>query len=93
LPAGSRTAQSRTPYGCSVGSWTISAVSLACSFSNVPSRSLVASRMLAYVPLAIISVMVRRSSSVMPGSTAGGCSTMDVAGWSGVPTVSQRIPW
>ena len=25
LPAGSRIAQSRTPYGCSVGSWTISA--------------------------------------------------------------------
>jgi hypothetical protein len=24
LPAGSRTAQSRTPYGCSVGYWTTS---------------------------------------------------------------------
>src|SRR4051795_247206 len=45
LPAGSRTAQSRTPYGWSVGSWTISA-SLDCSCSKVPSRSLVASRML-----------------------------------------------
>jgi hypothetical protein len=41
LPAGSRKAQSRTPYGCSVGSWTTSA-SLACSRSKVPSRSLVA---------------------------------------------------
>ena len=46
LPAGSRKAQSRTPYGCSVGSWTTSA-SLACSRSKVPSRSLVARRMLA----------------------------------------------
>ncbi len=33
-----------------------------------------------YVPLAIISTIVRRSSSVMPGSTAGGCSTMAVLG-------------
>jgi hypothetical protein len=32
LPAGSRKAQSRMPYGCSVGSWTTSA-SPACSFS------------------------------------------------------------
>src|SRR4029077_5509555 len=37
LPAGSRSAQSRTPYGCSVGSWTTS-TSPACTFSNVPSR-------------------------------------------------------
>ena len=44
LPAGSRKAQSRTPYGCSVGSWTTSA-SLACSRSKVPSRSLVARMM------------------------------------------------
>jgi len=43
LPAGSRKAQSRTPYGCSVGSWTTSA-SLARSRSKVPSRSLVARR-------------------------------------------------
>jgi len=43
LPAGSRKAQSRIPYGCSVGSWTTSA-SPACSRSNVPSRSLVARR-------------------------------------------------
>ncbi len=43
LPAGSRNAQSRTPYGCSVGSWTTS-VSPACTFSNVASRSGVASR-------------------------------------------------
>ena len=41
LPAGSRKAQSRIPYGWSVGSWTTSA-SPACSRSNVPSRSLVA---------------------------------------------------
>jgi hypothetical protein len=45
LPAGSRTAQSRTPYGCSVGSWTTSPTLLACNRSNAPSRSLVASRM------------------------------------------------
>jgi hypothetical protein len=32
--------------------------------------------------LAIISVMVRRSSSVTPGSAAGGSRTMDVPGWS-----------
>ena len=43
------------------------------------------------MPLAIISAMVRRSSSVMPGSAAGGCSTMDVPGWSAGPTVIQRI--
>jgi RNA polymerase sigma factor (sigma-70 family) len=43
LPAGSRKAQSRIPYGCSTGSWTTSA-SLACSRSKVPSRSLVARR-------------------------------------------------
>lgn len=43
LPAGSRKAQSRMPYGCSVGSWTTSA-SPACTFSKVPSRSRVASR-------------------------------------------------
>ena len=41
LPAGSRKAQSRIPYGCSIGSWTTSAP-LACSRSKVPSRSLVA---------------------------------------------------
>ena len=64
------TAQSRTPYGWSVGSWTTSA-SPACSRSNVPSRSSVARRMLAKVPLAIISAIVRRSSSVMPGVAAG----------------------
>jgi hypothetical protein len=46
LPAGSRKAQSRTPYGCSVGSWTTSA-SLAWSRSKVPSRSVVARLMLA----------------------------------------------
>jgi len=33
------------------------------------------------VPLAIISAMVRRSSSVMPGSMAGGARRMDVLGW------------
>ena len=32
------------------------------------------------MPFAIISAMVRRSSSVMPGSAAGGCRTMDVSG-------------
>ena len=46
LPAESRTAQSRTPYGCSVGSCTTSA-SPACSRSKAPSRSLVASRSVA----------------------------------------------
>src|SRR5437870_8037082 len=35
LPAGSRTAQSRTPYGWSEGSWTTS-TSPACTHSNVP---------------------------------------------------------
>ena len=43
LPAGSRKAQSRIPYGCSVGSWTTSA-SPACTLSKVPLRSAVASR-------------------------------------------------
>jgi Single-strand binding protein family len=46
LPAGSRKAQSRTPYGCSVGSWTTSA-SPDCSRSKVPSRSSVDRLMLA----------------------------------------------
>jgi hypothetical protein len=41
LPAGSRRAQSRTPYGWSAGSWTTSAP-LACSCANMPSRSSVA---------------------------------------------------
>ena len=41
LPVGSRKAQSRTPQGWSIGSWTTSAP-LACSRSNVPSRSSVA---------------------------------------------------
>src|SRR3954447_24679791 len=70
LPAGSRTEQSRIPYGCSVGSWTTSA-SPDCSCSKAPSRSGVARLMLAKVPFAIISAMVRRSSSVTPGVAAG----------------------
>ena len=44
------------------------------------------------MPLAIISAMVRRSSSVMPGVAAGGYRTMDVSGWSAGPTVIQCIP-
>lgn len=43
------------------------------------------------VPLAIISVTVRRSSSVTPGSTTGGARRMDVSGWPGAPTLIQRI--
>ena len=43
LPAGSRKAQSRIPYGWSVGSWTTSAP-LACTRSKVPSRSVEANR-------------------------------------------------
>ncbi len=43
------------------------------------------------MPLAIISAMVRRSSSVMPGSVAGGAKRMDVPGWPAGPTVIQRI--
>src|SRR4051794_5160490 len=42
FPAGSRTAQSRVPHACSIGSCTIS-MSLAWTFSNVASRSGVAS--------------------------------------------------
>src|SRR5579859_3911354 len=91
LPAGSWKAQSRMPYGCSVGSWTASAP-LACSRSKVPSRSLVARVTMAYVPLAIISTMVRRSLPVMPGPAPGGYRTMDVPGWPPGPTVIQRIP-
>jgi hypothetical protein len=45
----------------------------------------------AKVPFAIISAMVRRSLSVMPGSAAGGTRRMDVPGWPGGPTVIQRI--
>lgn len=45
LPAGSRNAQSRRPYGWSVGSWTTSA-SPACSRSKTPSTSGVARLML-----------------------------------------------
>jgi hypothetical protein len=48
---------------------------------------------MARVPLAIISVTTLLSSSVMPGSTAGGVNTIDVF-WPGGPTVSHRIvPW
>jgi len=46
LPEGSRTAQSRTPYGWSIGSCTTS-TSLAWSFAKVSSRSLVARRIAA----------------------------------------------
>ena len=45
FPAGSRTAQSRMPYGCSVGSWTTS-TSPAWSRSKVASRSGVARTMM-----------------------------------------------
>jgi hypothetical protein len=72
------------------GSWTTSAL-LACTRSKVPSRSLVARRIQPKVPLAIISAMVRRSSSVKPGPTAGGARRMDVLGWPAGPTVIQRI--
>ena len=48
--------------------------------------------MLANVPFAIISAMVRRSSSVTPGLACGGYRTMDVPGWSAGPTVIQCIP-
>ncbi len=41
LPVGSRKAQSRTPYGCSVGSWSTSAP-LSTNRLNSPSRSWVA---------------------------------------------------
>ena len=44
LPAGSRKAQSRTPYGCSIGSWTTSAP-VPCSRVKVASRSGVARTM------------------------------------------------
>ena len=91
FPAGSRKAQSRIPYGWSTGSWTTSA-SPACRRSKVPSRSVVARLMLAYVPLAIISAIVRRSSSVRPGVATGGYRTIDVPGWSAGPTVIQCSP-
>jgi hypothetical protein len=48
--------------------------------SRVALRSLVARRIQPYVPFAIISRMVRRSSSVIPGSVAGGAGRMDVSG-------------
>jgi hypothetical protein len=43
------------------------------------------------VPLAIISAIVRFSSSVMPGLADGGARTIDMFGWSAGPTVIQRI--
>ncbi len=46
----------------------------------------------AWLPLAIIATMVRCSSSVTPGTAAGGSRTMDVPGWLAGPTVIQRIP-
>jgi hypothetical protein len=42
--------------------------------------------------LAIISTMVRRSSSVTPASAANGSRMMDVPGRSAGPTVIERIP-
>ena len=42
------------------------------------------------MPFAIISAMMRRSSSVIPVSAAGGSRRMDITGWSGGPTVIQR---
>src|SRR4051794_2042691 len=71
LPAGSRKAQSRIPYGWSVGSWTTSA-SVACRRSKVPSRSAVARVRDAKGPLAIISAIVWGSSWVSPGGACGG---------------------
>ncbi len=44
------------------------------------------------MPLAIISAIVRRSSSVMPGVADGGYKAIDVPGWSAGPTVIQRNP-
>src|SRR5262249_29828141 len=35
--------------------------------------------------------MMRRSSSVTPGSTTGGARRIEVSGWPGGPTVIQRI--
>ena len=64
----------------------------ACSLSNVAARSGVANRIMPNVPLAIISAMVRFSSSLTPGVACGGYSTMDVPGWPLGPTVSQRMP-
>ena len=90
LPAGSRTAQSRTPYGCSIGSWTTSA-SLACSRSKVPSRSAVASRMPAVGALG--HHLGDGAALVVGDAGVGGrrCRTMDVPGWPAGPTVIQRI--
>ena len=48
-----------------------------------------ASVSIANVPFAIIPAIVRRSSSVTPGSAPGGYSTIDVPSWSGGPTVIQ----
>ena len=45
----------------------------------------------AWDSLAIISVIVRRSSSVMDGSAPGGCSTRLTSGCPGGPTVIQNM--
>ena len=39
------------------------------------------------MPFAIVSALVRRSSSVMPGVANGGYRTMEVPGWPAGPTV------
>ena len=91
LPAGSRKAQSRTPYGWSVGSWTISAP-LACSRSKVPSRSVVA-RMMHGVG-ALGHHLGDGAALVVGDAGVGGRRMQDDrrAGLAGGPTVIQRIP-
>src|SRR5207248_1518705 len=91
LPAGSRNAQSRTPYGWSIGSWSTSPPP-ARMCSNVASQSGVVKFTARSMPLASSSDIARRSAGDALGSAAGGSRTMVTSGCSGEPTDSQRMP-
>lgn len=90
LPAGSRKAQSRTPYGWSIGSWSTSPPAARIR-SNVASQSSVAKMTARSSPLASSSAMACRSAAEAFGSASGGSSTMSTSGCEGAPTVTQRM--
>ena len=91
LPAGSRKAQSRTPYGMSIGSCSTSAPA-ARMRSKVASTSSVLKITPRSRPLASSSAMACLSAGEAFGSASGGSRTMSTSGCDGDPTVTQRIP-
>jgi 2-dehydro-3-deoxyglucarate aldolase/4-hydroxy-2-oxoheptanedioate aldolase len=91
LPEGSRKAQSRTPYGWSVGSCSTSPPA-ARMRSKVASQSSVRKMTPRSRPFASSSAMTSLSAGEAFGSARGGSRTMSTSGCDGEPTVTQRIP-